>query len=74
MEDDLVNFHQAMESANSQQQLDAMNEEMQSMKDNDVLDLVALPEGIIPIGNKWIFKTKKNLNSNVERFKACLVV
>ena len=61
MEDDPVNFHQAMQSANSQQWLEAMNEEMQSMKDNDVWDLVVLPEGIKPIGNKWIFKTKKRI-------------
>jgi len=59
MEDDPINFHQAMESANSQQWLEAMNEQMQSMKDNDVWDLVALPEGIKPIGNKWIFKPKR---------------
>ena len=52
MEDDPVDFHQVMESANSQQWLEAMNEKMQSMNDNDVWDLVALPEGIKPIGNK----------------------
>ena len=74
MEDDPVDFHQVMESANSRQWLEAMNGEMQSMKDNDVWDLVALPEGIKPIGNKWIFKTKKDSNGNVERFKARPVV
>ena len=74
MEDDPVNFHQIMESANSQQFLEAMNEEMQSMKDNDVWDLVALLEGIKPIGNKWILKTKKDSNGNMDRFKAHLVV
>ena len=52
-----------------------MNKEMQSMnKDNDVWDLVALPESIIPIANKRIFKTKKDSNGNVERFKAYIVV
>ena len=51
-----------------------MNEEMQSMKDNDVWDLVALLESIEPIGNKWIFRTKKDSNGNVKRFKARLVV
>lgn len=74
MEDDPINFHQAMESANSHKWLNAMNEEMQSMKDNDVWDLVPLPEGVKPIGNKWIFKTKRDSNGNVERYKARLVV
>jgi len=74
MEDDPINFHQAMESPNSQKWLNAMNEEMQSMKDNDVWDLIPLPEGVKPIGNKWIFKTKRDSNGDVERFKARLVV
>ena len=74
MEDDPINIHQAMESANSQQWLEVMNEKMQSMKDNDVWDLVALLEGLKPIGNKRIFKTKRDSNGNVERFKARLVM
>ena len=51
-EDDPINFHQAMESSNSQKWIDAMNEEIKSMKDNDVWDLVPLLEGARPIGQK----------------------
>ena len=36
MEDDPINFCQAMESSNSQKWIDAMNEKINSMKDNDV--------------------------------------
>ena len=36
VEDDPINFRQAIESSNSQKGIDAMNEEMKSMKDNDV--------------------------------------
>ena len=50
-----------------------MNEEIKSMKDNDVWDLVPLPEGVKPIGCKWIFKTKRDSKGDVERYKACLV-
>jgi hypothetical protein len=50
-----------------------MNEEMNSMKDNDVWDLVPLPDGANPIGCKWIFKTKRDSVGNVERYKARLV-
>ena len=71
--DDPINFRQAIESSNSQKWIDAMNEEVKSMKDNDVCDLVPLPEGVKPIGFKWIFKTKKDSKGNVERYKACLV-
>ncbi|KAL0349904.1 UNVERIFIED_CONTAM: hypothetical protein Sradi_4139600 [Sesamum radiatum] len=40
MKDDPINFHQAMECSNSQKWIDAMNEEIKSMKDNDVWELV----------------------------------
>ena len=46
---------------------------MKSMKFNDVWDLVELPEGVKPIGCKWIFKTKRDSKGNVERYKARLV-
>ena len=72
-EDDPINFLQAMKSFDSQMWIDAMNEEMKSMKDNDVWDLVPLPEGAKLIGCKWIFKTKRNSKADVERYKARLV-
>ena len=46
---------------------------MKSMEDNDVWDLIELPKGSKPIGCKWIFKTKRGSNGNVERYKARLV-
>ena len=36
MENDLINFRQAMESSNSQKWINPINEEMKSIKDNDV--------------------------------------
>ncbi|WJZ90859.1 hypothetical protein VitviT2T_009976 [Vitis vinifera] len=50
-----------------------MKEELKSMKDNDVWDLVELPKGIKTIGCKWIFKTKHDSKGNVKRYKARLV-
>ena len=50
-----------------------MKDEMKSMEDNDVWDLIELPKGSKPIGCKWIFKTKRDSHGNVERYKACLV-
>jgi len=57
-EEDPINFYQAMCSSDASKWIDAMNEEMKSMNDNDVLDLVELPKGSKPIGCKWIFKTE----------------
>ena len=73
MEDDPINFQQAMHDSNSQKWIEAMNEEYKSMQDNKVWELVPLPEGAKPIGCKWIFKTKRDTNGNVERYKARLV-
>ena len=50
-----------------------MNEEMKSMLVNGVWELVELPENFKAISCKWVFKTNKDLNGNIERFKARLV-
>ena len=55
MEDDPLNFHQAMQDSNSEKWIEAMNEKYKSMQDNKVWELVPLPEGVKPIGCKWIF-------------------
>ncbi|KAG8492793.1 hypothetical protein CXB51_010223 [Gossypium anomalum] len=73
MEDDPINFHQAMKSFNSKKWIDAMKDEYKSMKDNKVWKVVPLPEDAKPIGCKWIFKTKRYANGNVESCKARLI-
>ena len=52
---------------------DAMKDELESMANNKVWDLVELPNGIKPIRCKWIFKTKKDSVGNIDRHKAWLV-
>ena len=72
-ENDPINLWQALQSFNAHKWIDSMNEEMKSMHDNGVWDLVQLPEGLKPIGCKWIFKTKRDSKGNTERYKARLV-
>ena len=50
-----------------------MKEELKSMAKNNVWDLIELPEGSKRVGCKWVFKTKRDSNGNIERFKARLV-
>nr|GEW35309.1 putative retrotransposon protein [Tanacetum cinerariifolium] len=50
-----------------------MNEEMQSMKDNEVWVLVELPPNGKTVGSKWLFKKKTNMDGNVHTYKARLV-
>lgn len=42
-----------MQNSNSQKWIDAMNDEIKSMKENDVWDLIPLLEGTKPISCKW---------------------
>ena len=51
----------------------AMKSEMKSLMQNDVWDLVELPNGRNAVGCKWVFKKKSDAEGNVERYKARLV-
>ncbi|GJR59657.1 hypothetical protein Tco_1501819 [Tanacetum coccineum] len=53
--------------------LEAMNTEMQSIKDNQVWVLVDLPPNGQTVMSKWLFKKKTDMDGNVHTFKACLV-
>ena len=70
---DPINLRQALQSFNAHKWIDVMNEEMKSMHDNDVWDLVELLEGLKPISCKWIFKNKRDSKGNTKRYKARLV-
>lgn len=71
--EDPVGFSQAIDSADSNKWIDAMNDKMKSIEQNKVWDVVELPEGCKRVGCKWVFKTKRDSNGNIERYKARLV-
>ena len=50
-----------------------MEEEMESMKINQVWELVDPPKGRKPIGNKWILNIKHKADVTIERHKSRLV-
>ena len=50
-----------------------MEEEMESMNDNQVWDLVDLPPRQRSIENKWIFKIKRKVDRFIEWYKARLI-
>ena len=51
-----------------------MKFKMESMKFNNVWTLVDPPEGVEPVGYKWVFKRKRGADGKVETYKACLVI
>ncbi|KAM2132483.1 hypothetical protein ACFX1Q_013870 [Malus domestica] len=62
-----------MSDIDSKRWQEAMKSEMDSMYQNQVWTLVDPPEGIVPVGNKWVFKRKIGIDGNVETYKASLV-
>ncbi|GKA96270.1 retrotransposon protein, putative, ty1-copia subclass, partial [Tanacetum coccineum] len=71
--DELANYKAALLDPESDKWLDAMNVEMQSMKDNEVWDLVDLPPDGKTVGSKWLFKKKTDMDGVVHTYKARLV-
>ena len=71
--EDPITYMDAMQRTDSNKWLDAMKSELDSMKDNNVWTLVDPPEGIKPIGCKWVFKRKRGADGKVETYKARLV-
>ena len=51
-----------------------MNEELNSIKKNEVWELVDLPDGRKPIGCKWILRKKYKSYGTLDKFKARIVV
>lgn len=51
----------------------AMDREMNSLRSNDVWDLVEPPPNGRIVGSKWLFKRKVNEDGTMERYKARLV-
>jgi len=52
---------------------EAMVDEMASLHKNEAWDLAELPAGRKPIGSKWVFKKKTNVEEKVEKNKSRLV-
>ncbi|KAM2605233.1 hypothetical protein TB2_034053 [Malus domestica] len=71
--EDLRDYTEAMFDIDLKRWQEAMKSEMDSMYQNQVWTLVDPPEGIVRVGNKWVFKRKIGIDGNVETYKARLV-
>ncbi|GKB48959.1 retrotransposon protein, putative, ty1-copia subclass [Tanacetum coccineum] len=65
-----ANYKAALLDPESDKWLNAMNVEMQSMKDNEVWILVELPPNGKTVGSKWLFKKKTDMDGAVHTYKA----
>nr|GEW15436.1 hypothetical protein [Tanacetum cinerariifolium] len=68
-----ANYKAALLDPEFEKCLNAINVEMQSMKDNEVWVLVELPSNGKTVGSKWLFKKKTNMDGVVHTYKAHFV-
>ncbi|KAK8600793.1 hypothetical protein V6N12_050641 [Hibiscus sabdariffa] len=72
-QDEPKTYQEAVSCPDSEKWLEAMRSEMDSMSNNQVWTLVEPPEEIKPIGCKWVFKKKTDMDGNVQTYKGRLV-
>ena len=68
--DEPQNFEEAK---NHKEWMNAIHEEYVSVMNDETWELTKLLADKIPIGCKWLFKTKFNVDGTVDKFKARLV-
>ena len=68
-----VTYQEVITGPESNKWLEAMKSEMDSMYANQVWTLVEPPIGVNPIGCKWVFKKKTDMDGKVHTYKARLV-
>ncbi|KAJ3622463.1 hypothetical protein MTP99_002971 [Tenebrio molitor] len=66
-------FEEATSSGNAEQWKQAMDEEIQSLKQNQTWTLVEPPKNQQVIDNRWVYKIKRNEDGSVQKYKARLV-
>ncbi len=64
----------AVKSPEKDQWNQAMDNEMESLKANDVWELTTLPPGKQVVGSKWVYKRKTGEDGGIPRYKARLVL
>ncbi|KAG8498489.1 hypothetical protein CXB51_004896 [Gossypium anomalum] len=72
-QDEPRTYQEAVASPDSEKWLEAMRSEMDSIYENQVWTLVDPPEGVKPIGCKWVLKKKTDMDGNVQTYKGRLI-
>ena len=64
-----LTFREAVNSSNSEKWVSAMDEEMQSLRENKTFTLTNLPEGKDVVGGRWVYTIKNNVDGS-DKYKA----
>ena len=71
--DEPATYAEAMANPDSERWQDAMKYIIESMKENQVWNLIDPPDGVRTIECKWIYKKKKDMDGKVHIYKTRLV-
>jgi hypothetical protein len=74
IDEDPRTFKEAMSSQDVAFWKEAIQDEMDSIMGNNTWILTDLPKGCKPLGCRWIFKKKMNVDGSIDKFKARLVI
>ena len=66
-------YEEALTGPQKKQWEVAINDELQSLVANNVWELAEAPKGVNIVSCKWVFKIKRLLNGQIDRYKARLV-
>lgn len=67
-------FEEGMEDNYKKEWMNAMQDKLNSMHENQTFDLVCLPKGKKAFKNQWVFKVRQDESNSSLRYKARLVV
>jgi len=69
-DEDPTTYRQAVNSSLKEQWTSAIDDEINALKKNNTFDVVDKLTGRNIVGSKWVFKTKRNADGTLERFRA----
>jgi len=67
------NLQEALNGPDAEKWSDALQEELENLKSNNVYEEVPTPEGVKPITSKGVMRLKFNRNGNITRYKIRIV-
>ena len=68
-----MNFKKAINSNDANEWIEAMNDEIDLIKNNDVWELIDLPTQRKAIGCKWVLRMKLKVDGSLDKYKARLL-
>lgn len=68
-----ISYKEAIQSSEASKWKEAMNDEIESLQQNNVWELILPPKGQEIVDNRWTYKAKRDANGIVQRCRARLV-